>query len=190
MIRTWLLDGAGSFLFGPAANTLLSQDEVATLMMLLQQVAITTTGMTHIENCYAARLRSGGFRLTPQRQIILDTLCALGGHVPVTALVEAVQQQSPAIDRATVYRSISLFAELDLVISSAVEGVTVVEMAPGDGEGHGHLLCRVCGQIHHVPSTLFADLATEIAAKYSFSVDLSRQTIDGICRECAAQQAA
>lgn len=140
--------------------------------------------MSHTEQDYAARIRAQGYRLTPQRQIILDTLCELGGHVPITALVEAVQAQAPAIDRATVYRSVSFFAGLELVVSSDLDGVTVVEMTPGGQTEHGHLLCRRCGHIEHVPASLFDAVVDQLASSYGFSADLGRQTIEGICHQC------
>lgn len=140
--------------------------------------------MSHTEQDYAARIRGQGYRLTPQRQIILDTLCDLGGHVPITTLVEAVQVQAPAIDRATVYRSVALFAELELVVSSELDGVAVVEMTPGGQAQHGHLLCRECGHIEHVPVDILDAVAAELESRFGFSAELGRQTIEGTCHEC------
>ncbi len=142
--------------------------------------------MSHDELDYANRIREGGHRLTPQRQIILDTLCSLGGHVPITTLVEAVQQATPAIDRATVYRSIGFFDGLGLVVSSEIDGATVVEIPTGDAAFHSHLVCRRCGHVEHVPDSLFTALTEHLETAYGFAANLDRLTIEGTCHECGA----
>lgn len=140
--------------------------------------------MSHLERDYAASVRSQGFRLTPQREIILDTLCELGGHVPVTLLVEAVRKKASAIDRATVYRTVGFFTDLGIVASTEMDGVTVVEIAPEQTSNHGHLVCRDCGAIVHVPSGFYADLSLRLEADYGFSTNLQSLTIEGLCSQC------
>ena len=140
--------------------------------------------MTHLEQDYAASMRSQGYRLTPQREIILDTLCELGGHVPVTVLVEAVRKKASAIDRATVYRTVSFFTELGMIASTEIDGVSVVEIAPEQESNHGHLVCRGCGYIVHVPADLYGDLSRQLEEDYGFATELQSLTIEGLCAEC------
>lgn len=143
--------------------------------------------MTHTSLDLAAALHDRGARLTPQRQIILDTLCALGGHVTVAELYERVAADFPAIDRSTVYRALAFFVELGLVAAADIGGATVYEIAPRQGEcDHHHLVCRDCGGVLHVPGAPFDALAAQLSAAHGFAADLSRLTIHGRCRECAA----
>lgn len=146
--------------------------------------------MTHQQLDYATRIRAEGYRLTPQRQIILDTLCALGGHVPVTALIEAVREVSPAIDPATVYRSVAFFTQLGLMVSSDMEGVTVVEIGPAGEAGHGHLVCTSCGGVDHLPEPILDQLALAIRRECGFVPDLGHLTIAGTCDECRPEERA
>jgi Fur family ferric uptake transcriptional regulator len=78
--------------------------------------------MSHTTLDLAAALHNRGARLTPQRQIILDALCALGGHVTVAELYERVHADFPAIDRSTVYRALAFFVELGLVAAAEMGG--------------------------------------------------------------------
>ena len=143
--------------------------------------------MTHTSLDLAAALHDRGARLTPQRQIILDTLCALGGHVTVAELYERVAADFPAIDRSTVYRALAFFVELGLVAAADIGGATVYEIAPREGEcEHHHLVCRGCGGVLHVSGATFDTLAAQLAADHGFAADLNSLTIHGRCRECAA----
>jgi len=143
--------------------------------------------MSHQHLNLPAVLRDRGHRLTPQRQIILDALCALGGHVTVGELYDRVHAQFPAIDRSTVYRALDFFGELGLVCAAEVGGATVYEIAmPGQAPAHHHLVCRDCGNVAHAPGEVFAGLRARLAADYGFAADLDGLTIPGRCRECAA----
>ena len=142
--------------------------------------------MSHQHLNLPTLLRRQGHRLTPQRQIILDALCDMGGHVTVAELYERVHAGFPAIDRSTVYRALDFFGELGLVRSAEVGGAAVFEMAlPGLAPAHHHLVCRDCGGVAHAPGELFADLEARLAADYGFAADLSGLTIPGRCRDCA-----
>ncbi len=145
--------------------------------------------MTHQSTDLPTLLRARGHRLTPQRQIILDTLCEMGGHVTVAELYERVHGRYPAIDRSTVYRALDFFVGLGLVGAAEIGGATVYEIAGNEdtpGCAHPHLVCRVCGDIDHVPDTAFAAFAARLRADYGFAADLTNLTIPGLCGECSA----
>lgn len=148
----------------------------------------------HTNRDLAAVLHRGGHKLTPQRQIILDTLCEMGGHVTVAALYERVHGRYPAIDRSTVYRALDFFGELGLVSAATIGGAAVYEIAGGegtdDGCGHHHLVCLACGHIDHAPGEAFDAFAEQLQAAHGFVADVSRLTIEGLCRECNAAAAA
>lgn len=138
--------------------------------------------MSHTEVDYVGRIREEGYRLTPQRQIILDALCAIRRHASIAELVERVRAVSPAIDRATVYRTMVFFSELRLVTSAEVDGVTVYEIA--SSEPHYHLVCRRCGAIAHLPAYHLAGLVEHLAVEHGFVAEIEQLTISGVCSEC------
>ncbi len=136
----------------------------------------------------AATLHQSGHKLPPPRQIILDTLCEMGGHVTVAGLYERVHGRYPAIDRSTVYRALDFFGGLGLVVAAEIGGVAVYEIAGDDGSGcpHHHLVCQACGHIDHAPGDAFDEFALRLKIAYGFAADTSRLTIEGLCRECNA----
>ena len=51
-------------------------------------------------------IKERGFRLTPQRQMILDVLREAGGHCTPEEVYRLVQTKSSAVNRTTVYRTL------------------------------------------------------------------------------------
>lgn len=141
--------------------------------------------MSHTQVDYAGRIREEGHRLTPQRQIILDALCSIGRHASIAELSERVKAVSPAIDRATVYRTMDFFSDMRLVTSAEVDGVTVYEIAAA--EPHYHLVCKRCGGIAHLPAYHLTDLVEHLAAQHGFVAEIEQMTIPGICKDCVSQ---
>ncbi len=62
----------------------------------------------------AAKLHSLGYRLTPQRQFVLQAVEKLGHATPDEILAE-VQARSSAVNISTVYRTLEVLEELGLV---------------------------------------------------------------------------
>jgi Fur family ferric uptake transcriptional regulator len=141
--------------------------------------------LSHHEIHYDERIREQGYRLTPQRQIIMDALCAIGDHASANHVYERVHRDSPAIDRATVYRTLHFFHDLQLVTASEIDGETVYEIA--GPAAHHHLICRICGAELTLHDKDLADLVTHLADKYEFTAELQHLVIPGVCRDCRQQ---
>ena len=143
--------------------------------------------MAHNYTNYIQRIRERGYRMTPQRQIVLDTVCTHGGHATAGEIYDTVNSQQPAINRATVYRILDFLCEMQLVAKADIAGRTVFELV---GESpHHHLVCRQCQQIVSFADHHFDDLAAHLWADHGFQADLTHLVISGLCAECVKQQA-
>jgi Fe2+ or Zn2+ uptake regulation protein len=138
--------------------------------------------MSHDTLDYAARIREQGYRLTPQREIILDALCEIGRHANVGELYDRVQEKAPAIDRATVYRTVKFLCDLQLIVAADIEGVTVYEIA--GHTPHHHLVCRSCGSVEAFGDYHFHDLLEHLEEVHGFRAVIAHLTIPGLCRDC------
>jgi Fur family ferric uptake transcriptional regulator len=138
--------------------------------------------MSHQQQNFADRIRRQGYRLTPQRQLILDTVCQAGGHATATEICQKVNQVAPAVNRATVYRTLNFFCQLRLLISSEIAGKTVYEIA--DPVPHHHLVCRNCGQVSKLADHHFTELVSHLLAEHQFEAELDHLTISGLCVDC------
>jgi len=138
--------------------------------------------MSHNKQNFVQKLRELGYRVTPQRQLIMDTLCEMGGHATINQIYERVHDQAPAIDRATVYRAIHLFHEHQFVHSADFNGRTMYEIA--ETQPHHHLVCRECQQVISLSDHHFDYLADHLRREHGFYADINHITIHGLCAPC------
>lgn len=138
--------------------------------------------MTHVEQNFAERIREEGYRYTPQRQLILDALCAMGGHATVDDIYERVQAQAPTLSLATVYRTMNFLEELNLVFSADIQGEKVYEIARPTP--HHHLVCRRCGQVTTIADHHLDELVARLAEEYDFQAEINHLAIQGLCGHC------
>jgi Fur family ferric uptake transcriptional regulator len=94
---------------------------------------------------WQSRLREKGYRLTPQRELVLRAVDRLG-HATPDEVLAAVHEESQAINISTVYRTLDLLEELGLVRHNHISdrAPTYHSTATPD---HVHLVCRGCGVI-------------------------------------------
>ena len=139
--------------------------------------------MSHDMDAIAARLRQAGYRVTPQRQLILDALCRLGGHVTAEAITVEVRQVAPTVNQGTVYRALNFFCEQGIVCDARrQDGLTVYELAGHDP--HHHLVCKVCGASYEVPDNLLRSLERDAQDAYDFRVEMDHLSFFGRCKAC------
>ena len=128
-------------------------------------------------------LRASGYRLTPQRQLVLEAVAELG-HATPDDIVTAVRKTASGVNISTVYRTLELLEELGLVTHTHLgHGPPTYHAATDDD--HVHLVCRVCGRVTETAPELVADVVTELASTEGFHADVRHLAIFGRCRDCA-----
>jgi Fur family ferric uptake transcriptional regulator len=139
--------------------------------------------MTHRTSDYARRLHEGGFRVTPQRQLILDAICDSGGHASPDDVYAAIHTKAPAINRATVYRNLDFLTGVRLVTSTDMgQGSKVYEIACASP--HHHLVCRECGQVTRIDHAMVKAFFAKIERECQFTVETDHLALFGLCRQC------
>jgi Fur family ferric uptake transcriptional regulator len=129
----------------------------------------------------SARLRSGGRRLGQARRRVLEVLQQQPG--PVSA--EELAAQLPEVHVSSVYRSLAVLEELDLVAHTHLaHGPALYELAPA--RDVVHLACEVCGRDVAVPSELFDPVRRRISRDYGFELSAHHFAIVGRCASCAS----
>lgn len=132
---------------------------------------------------YASQLRARGFRMTPQRMVILHILHHAGSHLSPGEIFTKARHELPGLTEPTVYRTLEFLVENGLVLSSHAGGKHLTYQIAG--RDHHHLVCRVCGGEIEVEHSLLASLyrALEKASGYQ-KID-SHVTFFGVCPACA-----
>lgn len=136
----------------------------------------------------AASLKEEGYRLTPQRLMILDIIYDTQGHITAEEIHQRVRQQYPFVDISTVYRTLNLLKKLRLITETDLGGGCVrYELLAR--RRHHHLVCRQCAGSFPLEHSLLAPLQERLLRKYGFAADLDHFAIFGLCRECQSQAA-
>jgi Fur family ferric uptake transcriptional regulator len=130
----------------------------------------------------AAKLHSLGYRLTPQRQLVLKAVDKLGHGTPDEILAE-VQQHASAVNVSTVYRTLEVLEELGLVRHTHLSDRAPTYHSVTDHE-HFHLVCRNCHTVISVDPEVVAPLADRLREEHGFVVDVGHLAIFGECVEC------
>ena len=130
----------------------------------------------------ADRLRGSGYRLTPQRQLILGAVEQLG-HATPDEVLAAVREQASAVNASTVYRTLEVLEELGLVRHAHLS-----DRAPTyhstRGPEHFHLVCRNCDRVQSVDPDVASALLEALRREHGFDVDLGHLAIFGRCTDC------
>ncbi len=133
---------------------------------------------------YIARLRHLGVRVTPQRLFVLEALELTGGHMTAEAIMQWASHRYPALNLATVYRTLDLLVSVGLVAPTALGDVTAYELV-GDSPHH-HLACERCGQVIEMDESLLASLRADALKVYGFHAQPRHLAIFGLCGACFA----
>ncbi len=140
--------------------------------------------MTHQLLDYPRKLRNGGYRVTPQRKIILDVICEAGHGVIVEEILHRLRKISPSLDRATIYRNLIFLQKLHLVNASGSGKSRKFEIA--SVEPHHHLICRECGYETGLDRKYIERLNLMIRKKFDFIIDIDHLSFQGLCSQCSS----
>ena len=128
-----------------------------------------------------ARLTTGGFRFTPQRQRVYDVLLQKRDHPTAEEVFMRAKRQMPEISHATVYNCLDALVKCGLVRLVVLDrGAT--RFCPNMRE-HCHFYCDSCDQVFDVDLT--AQSITGIALPKGFRADHYEIAVHGLCAQCA-----
>jgi Fur family ferric uptake transcriptional regulator len=133
-----------------------------------------------------AFIHQKGLKHSRQRDAIAQAFFAMGGHVPIDALVTRVREQDARVSVATVYRTMKLLAECGLAVPRHFgEGQTRYEPSTRrHADAHDHLICTGCGQIVEFESERISELQLRVARRHGFEIERRRVELYGRCSEC------
>jgi Fur family ferric uptake transcriptional regulator len=130
-------------------------------------------------------LRSRGYRVTPQRQLVLEAVTRLD-HATPEAIAASVQQTVKGVNISTIYRTLDLLDSLGLVTHTHLNhGAPTYHLA--SDASHVHLVCQGCGKIGEADQETIAPLTRALDDKHGFETNVSHLTVFGRCAECRSK---
>ena len=131
-------------------------------------------------------LKDAGMRMTPQRQLILDAIGGLDGHISADTVHRRVVERFPNVNISTVYRTLELLQEMGLVTHTHFDDGVAQYHLSAEGQ-HQHLVCRMCGSEWELELGVLGPLAQRLRDEHGFEADLAHFAIVGVCRACTAR---
>jgi Fur family ferric uptake transcriptional regulator len=128
---------------------------------------------------WRTRLREKGYRLTPQRELILEAVERLGHATPDEVLAE-VRKHSTAVNASTVYRTLEVLEELGLIRHAHLSDRAPTYHSTSEHE-HFHLVCRNCHKVISVDPHVLTPVSERLAADHGFTIDVGHLTVFGTC---------
>ncbi len=128
------------------------------------------------------KIKQQGYRMTRQREVVLDELSRTKEHPKADEIYQMVRRKLPHISFGTVYRNLRLLKELGLVR----------ELSYGKNfsryeafyDNHQHFTCKTCGRVIDIDKPLDIDprgIAVEGTMPH---IDEYRLEFYGTCVEC------
>jgi len=129
------------------------------------------------------RLREEGRRITRERRLLLEII-ERNPHLDAAGIYLLAHQQNAKIGLATVYRTLNLLTELELVdVVSLGEDHSHYEIR---GDDHVHLVCLDCGSVREIPPLPDFRSLDEIEG---FEVHQAHLELIGLCEACRKKRA-
>lgn len=141
--------------------------------------------MSHHELLWEDVLRRAGYRATRQRGLILDAICAGGGHTTLGEIYVRARREDAALDRSTVYRSLKTFIDAGLVVAADTgDGEVTYEVRRP--EPHHHLVCRQCGWEQEIDASVLQGMVDRVREQHGFEIVTDHLVLFGACARCRA----
>jgi Fe2+ or Zn2+ uptake regulation protein len=125
-------------------------------------------------------LRDKGRSVTKSRTLLFEYLQRSGPVSPHTFMAD----NAVVADRASLYRTLMLFRQLDVIEDRIIGGKRLVELTDTYDSHHHHLTCEKCGQsialtMPHIESNLVA-----LCQEQGFEVSTHTIEVSGLCAVC------
>lgn len=115
--------------------------------MALSATDRTKSRIEEVKGIFSAYLDKRGLRKTPERFAILEEIYNRTDHFDVESLYIHMKNKNYRVSRATVYNTLDLLMECDLVKRHQFgTGQAVYEKSYGFRQ-HDHLICLDCGEV-------------------------------------------
>lgn len=125
------------------------------------------------------RLELRGHRITASRRRVIDAVLAQPDHFTVDDVLHSTRK----VGRATVFRTIRLLLDLNIVCRVMLDGGTL-HYRVSTRAHHHHLVCNNCGRVEDFTKCDVEPLVRELARAMDYEIDGHWLEVYGRCHAC------
>jgi Fur family ferric uptake transcriptional regulator len=137
-----------------------------------------------INRKYSTEMR--GHPQTRQRQMLLEIIRTADRHIDAKELFKLAVSKDSSISAATVYRSLKLFKELELIDEKRL-GQARCYYEIKHSSQHQHLVCSKCGKVVDFDCPL-NEMIKKVKRDKGFIVTKAEVFLEGYCSECSREK--
>lgn len=126
-------------------------------------------------------LKERGYKYTGKREEIIRIFAKEKRYLSARDILAYMQTEYPALSFDTVYRNLTLFAELDILEVTELGGERKYRFRCSTGDHHHHLICLSCGKTRHITS---CPLDAMFGEPDDFTITGHKFEIYGVCSQC------
>ncbi|KYG32063.1 Fur family transcriptional regulator [Alkalihalobacillus trypoxylicola] len=129
------------------------------------------------------QLKEKGYKHTGKREEMLRLFSREKRYISAKDVLEAMNLQYPGLSFDTIYRNLSLFAQLNILETTELDGEKKFRFRCSTQEHHHHLICLDCGKTKHIKSCPM-ELIKSHKTFSDFEVTGHKFEIYGRCNQC------
>jgi Fur family transcriptional regulator, ferric uptake regulator len=129
-------------------------------------------------------LRERGYKLTPQRKIVLEAMAITHERFTSDDIFASIHIEHPEIGLVTIYRTLNILAEAGL-ICEVHTGKRRSYIMRRPTEHHHHLVCSQCGQVVDFAGCDLRTLEEQLSRETGFKIEGHLLEFSGCCRDCS-----
>lgn len=129
-------------------------------------------------------LKRQGYKLTNQRQAILDVLIEYKGHVlSAEQIYKKTKGKYPGTNFSTIYRNLEVLENAKIIHKINMNGEASQYELICHEEHHHHVICKDCGKSEMIDFCPLNSIDTELKNK-DFVLTEHRFELYGYCKKC------
>lgn len=145
--------------------------------------------MVYTEKRTERELRKNGYKITPQRRAIIRAIIGSHEHLTPAAIYEKVHRDNPSIGLVTIYRTLEILEELDLICEMHAGGSCHSYLLRRPSEHHHHIICSDCGKVVDFTDCNLDELENRLAKETKFKINSHLLEFLGQCYQCSRNKA-